>query len=134
MLCVGVPLLFLTLGSFIRWTCLKDQENETAFNEAFGIVISGCVHLEDEDEFRDIQLLINRVLREKAEAFHAARMEQQRQFAGNVRGDRSDAELQVNVQTAKRVFWQASDIARAYRFAVKKKYTEWLEGPAAPEK
>jgi hypothetical protein len=134
MLCIGLPLLFLTLSVFIRWACLKDRENETAFNEAFGIVISGCQHLEDKDEFGDIQLLVNRVLREKAKAFHAARMEQQGQFAGNVRGDRSDAELQANVQAAKHAFWQASDIARAYRFDVKKKYTEWLESPAASEK
>ena len=130
----------LGITTMIRAFILKDRENAAEFKAIFGIDPSGIYFREsagnpDTEAAEDVQKLVDRILREKAKTFQAARLEQEEHFATGSGTDPNDAanseRLHVGVQTAKRAFWAASDAAKRCKFSVKEKYTEWLE-PAAP--
>jgi hypothetical protein len=126
---VSILLVVLALAALMRFGFLKDKENKAAFKEAFGIAPP---EFDDSDlnERAAFQALVDRVLSQRAKAFHEARMKQEKHFRGVNYNDPQDAEtsqqLQADVQAAKSAFWQASDIARLLRFTVKERYTGWL--------
>ena len=133
-----VGALFIAFFSAVfRASVLIDRKNAAEFKANFGIDPSGiyfreCAGHPDTEATDDVQKLVNRILREKAEAFHAARMKQQGHFTGGSVANADDAakieELHKELQAAKRAFWSASDAARRCNFEVKEKYAEWFAG------